>query len=185
MTRLAVAIRRTTLVVVALIAAMAAPAAAHSATGPCANADVTLTPANGQRVSIAVLCLTNRDRARHGLPNLKTNARLRKAATAHSADMVRAGYFAHSTPRGTTFAQRIHGAGYVRSDHSWTIGENLAWGSGTGGTARGVHRAWMRSPLHRANILKPAYREAGIGISLGTPGGGAGATYTTDFGVQA
>ncbi len=182
--------RRAMLVVaVAVLAIITIPATAQAAArppaAPCANADVTLTPANVRRIGAAVLCLTNRDRARQGLPRLRENARLRKVAAAHSADMVRAGYFAHSTPLGTTFAQRILGAGYVRPDHRWTIGENLAWGTGTGGTARGVHKAWMRSPLHRANILKRAYREVGVGIGHGTPGGGAGATYTADFGVQA
>ena len=43
----------------------------------------------------------------------------------------------------------------------------------------------MNSPGHRANILKPAYREIGIGIVAGNPArtDGAGATYATTFGV--
>ena len=61
------------------------------------------------------------------------------------------------------------GAGYVNRNDGWTLGENLAWGTGKFSTARGVHDAWMQSPGHRANILKPAYRELGIGIRVGVP----------------
>ena len=42
----------------------------------------------------------------------------------------------------------------------------------------------MDSPGHRANIVKRAYREIGIGVVIGAPSDrGAGATYTADFGV--
>jgi uncharacterized protein YkwD len=47
---------------------------------------------------------------------------------------------------------------------------------------RAIGAAWMDSPPHRANILSSSFRAIGIGIALGTPSGGAGATYTTDFG---
>jgi uncharacterized protein YkwD len=44
--------------------------------------------------------------------------------------------------------------------------------------------SWMASPGHRANILKRRFHVIGIGVVDGVPvaGGGAGATYTTDFG---
>ena len=43
----------------------------------------------------------------------------------------------------------------------------------------------MRSPAHRANLLRKAYREIGVGVVLGVPGSdAAGATYTVDFGVR-
>jgi uncharacterized protein YkwD len=46
----------------------------------------------------------------------------------------------------------------------------------------------MHSPGHRANILRPAFREIGIGIVPAAPlAAGAGqtaATYTADFGVR-
>ena len=45
--------------------------------------------------------------------------------------------------------------------------------------------AWMNSAGHKANILKKAYREVGIGIRLGVPTDeGVGATVTADFGVK-
>jgi uncharacterized protein YkwD len=45
-------------------------------------------------------------------------------------------------------------------------------------------RAWMGSPGHRDNMLRGAYRHVGIGVAIGTPGGGSGATFTVDFGVR-
>ena len=45
-------------------------------------------------------------------------------------------------------------------------------------------KAWMDSPGHRANVVKRAYREIGIGVVTGVPSDrDAGATYTADFGV--
>jgi uncharacterized protein YkwD len=80
---------------------------------------------------------------------------------------------------------RILHSGYVRPDRGWMIGENLEWGTGRLATPRGAMRAWMDSPGHRANVLKPGYDELGVGISLGTPTAAnpTGATYTVDFGT--
>ena len=42
--------------------------------------------------------------------------------------------------------------------------------------------AWMHSAPHRANILDGRFTMIGIGVALGSPAGGGGATYSTDFG---
>ena len=82
-------------------------------------------------------------------------------------------------------ADRIIGAGYVRRNDAWTLGENLAWGTGDLSTANGVMQAWMNSAGHKANILKRSYKELGIGIRLGVPNdAGVGATFTADFGAK-
>jgi uncharacterized protein YkwD len=99
--------------------------------------------------------------------------------------MVSDGYFDHTAPSGTTFVDRILKAGYAKRTDGWSLGENLAWGTGDLSTPAGVMNSWMASPGHKANILKRAYREVGIGIRLGVPSDGTvGATYTTDFGVK-
>ena len=160
------------------------PARAHAA-ATCPNADLMPAADNLPLISAAVLCLHNQTRAQDGLPALKPNAKLAKAALAHSADMVQEGYFDHDAPSGATFVDRILGAGYVRKDQGWTLGENLAWGTGDLSTPAGVMQAWMNSAGHKANILKRAYREVGIGIRLGVPSdGGVGATFTLDFGAK-
>ena len=154
------------------------------ATRECQNTDVMPAPGNEAVVRAAILCLHNQIRAGRGLPLLRENAKLRRAANAHSADMVSRGFFDHTAPGGSTFVQRIFAARYASNRVAWSLGENLAWGTGPLATPREIMNAWMGSPGHRANVVKRSYREIGIGIELGTPTAGAdGATYTTDFGV--
>src|SRR3954452_23721317 len=156
-----------------------------SQTVACQNTDVLPTAANLDLVRAAVLCLHNQVRAQNGLPALKENAKLRKAAVGHSADMVGEGYFDHSSTNGDSFVDRIIDAGYAKRNDGWSLGENLAWGTGDLSSAQGIMDAWMNSAGHKANILKKAYKEVGIGIKLGVPSDeGVGATITTDFGVK-
>ena len=42
----------------------------------------------------------------------------------------------------------------------------------------------MHSPGHRRNVLDGGFREIGIGIAVGSPTGGAGATYVNEFGSR-
>jgi uncharacterized protein YkwD len=164
-----------------------APGVARSAQAPgeCANADIVPNAGNLDEVRAAIVCLHNQIRGRNGLPLLKGNTRLRRAAEGHSAEMVAKGYFDHTSPSGSTMVDRILAASYVRPDQGWLLGENLEWGTGSMATPRGALDAWMNSPGHRANILKRGYRHMGIGIELGTPTGrGNGVTITVDFGVR-
>jgi uncharacterized protein YkwD len=132
-------------------------------------------------MSGAIFCLLNAERAANGLPPLRLNRQLSRAAQPYAALMVRKRFFAHVTARSTPLS-RIRGTGYVHGN--WEIGENLAWGSGALATPRAIVNGWMHSPGHRANILHAAFRDIGIGIKLGAPGPGlvGGATYVTDFG---
>ena len=151
----------------------------------CPNADLVPAPGNLSAVRAAVLCLHNKVRAQRGLPPLREDGDLRQAAAGHSSDMVDRGYFEHTTPSGRTMVDRIVGAGYVRANAGWMLGENLEWGTGSLATPRGAVKAWLNSPPHRANLLKRGYREVGVGVALGVPTGGErGATYTVDFGTK-
>ena len=168
------------------LVALLAPAAAQAQ--GCANVNVRPTRANLEVVRAAVLCLHNAERARHGLPRLSENPRLRRAASRHTAHMVAARFFDHTTPGGTTMLDRIRRSGYTSGTHGWSLGENIAWGTGRLATAAQIHRSWMNSPGHRENILRRSFREIGIGIGTGVPvrlsASQSGATYTTDFGVR-
>ena len=169
---------------VAVLPTAAADAAKRKAKVECANAHVEPAPGNLADVRAAVLCLHNRDRAVHGLPALRENAKLRRAAEGHSADMVEQSYFAHDSLSGADMAERILRTGYARG-RGWSLGENIAWGTGSLATPAEIQRAWMESPGHRANILRRQFREIGIGVVVGAPvGSGGGATYTADFGVH-
>jgi uncharacterized protein YkwD len=130
----------------------------------------------------ATLCLLNTQRAAHGLSPLRLSSELSTAARRHSLAMVSKRFFSHTSPGGATFLDRIKATGYLSGARSWNVGENIAYGSGRLSTPRAITRAWMNSPGHRANILSSAFRAIGIGIVSGTPVGGGGATYTTDFG---
>jgi uncharacterized protein YkwD len=172
------------LVICAVAVLPTAADAKRKAKGECANAHIQPAPGNLADVRAAVLCLHNRDRAAHGLPALRESAKLRRAAEGHSADMVAQSYFAHDSLSGADLAERILRTGYARG-RGWSLGENIAWGTGSLATPAEIQRAWMESPGHRANILRRQFREIGIGVVAGAPvGSGAGATYTADFGVR-
>jgi uncharacterized protein YkwD len=170
----------------------AKPVTAHIALGAnaraaqqdCENVDAPPAEAGESAVRAAILCLHNKIRAERNLPLLRENSRLRRAASAHSSDMVSRGFFEHTTPDGVTMVERIMATRYASPRVGWAIGENLAWGTGNLATPRAIMKAWMDSPGHRANVVKRAYREIGIGVVSGVPSDrGAGATYTADFGV--
>jgi uncharacterized protein YkwD len=181
----------TALVLVAACAALApalgAPRTAAAATR-CSHASQGPTTAKLDQARAATLCLLNRERARRGLRALRENARLRSAAVGHSRDMADRDYFAHDTPGGLSVVDRVRKTGYLRRAHAWSVGENIAWGSGHYATPREIVDMWMHSEAHRANILDGGFREIGIGIAAALPvaghGAGRGATYTTDFGAR-
>jgi uncharacterized protein YkwD len=135
-------------------------------------------------VRTTTLCLLNAKRDAHALAPLRVSGKLARAARRHSRDMVRHGYFAHDSRSGVAFSARIAATGWMRDRDAWSVGENLAWGGGPRAAPAAIVAAWMASPAHRRNILDRRFHTIGIGVAAGLPvaAGGAGATYTTDFG---
>ena len=170
----------TALTLALIVFLVAAPAA--SAAGACSAANASVKTASKRALIRATLCRLNAERARNGLRPLRLNRRLSSAARRHSRAMARRHFFSHTSPNGATFLDRIRSTGYLRGARSWSVGENIAYGSGRLQTPRKIGVAWMNSPGHRANILSRSFRSIGIGIAAGTPFGSGGATYTTDFG---
>jgi uncharacterized protein YkwD len=109
-----------------------------------------------------VLALFNDQRAARGLRPLTFDAKLAQAATSHSADMLRRGYFAHNGPQGK-WDVRIRR--YVKRA---MVGEILSFGAGRHATPRGMVAAWMQSPAHRRVILTPELGRVGLGVAIGT-----------------
>jgi uncharacterized protein YkwD len=168
------------LLLLVAVAAVASPASAATA---CATADGPTAQASTVALANAALCLVNQERTSRGLRPLKSNRHLSQAASRHVRDMVARGYFSHDSMNGASFVDRIRKAGYVRARALPSLGEDLAWGSGTLGTPREIVESWMESPGHRANILNRRFRQAGMGVAFGDPGaGGEGVTYALDFG---
>jgi uncharacterized protein YkwD len=103
-----------------------------------------------------VAALTNAERAKAGCPALTLDARLGKAAQAHTDEMSRRGALAHEGANGSTPGDRATAAGYTWS----AVAENIAAGQQTPADAVA---SWMKSPGHRQNILNCTYRHIGVG----------------------
>jgi len=168
-------LRRLALPAIAACGLATAAATPASAASPCAT---------DSSMRASTLCLINVERSARDLRPLRLDRRLSTAARRHSRDMVAHRYFAHDSRSGARFSARIARTGWMRGRGGWSVGENLAWGSGTRSTPASIVKAWMASPRHRANILQGRFQVIGIGIGRGVPvsSGGVGATYTTDFG---
>ena len=162
----------------ALLIALLISIPAARAQTPCAGAKLEPSGQNGDQIAAGILCLLNQERTERGLKPVEDEGRLLKAAKRHSSDMVRRRYFAHNSPDGDTMIDRAKAAKYATRDKSWRVAENLAWGSGSYGSARHVVTSWMKSAPHRKNILDAELRHAGVGIADGTPEGRRGATFT-------
>jgi hypothetical protein len=108
-----------------------------------------------------VLAYTNAERYKENLPFLSTNAELSRAAYVKMQDLFANQYFAHEAPNGDSIVELATDAGYSYS----SVGENLALGGFD--SSKAVVDAWMDSPGHRKNILKPTYQEIGIAAGRG------------------
>jgi uncharacterized protein YkwD len=169
----------------ALIALVATAAPAVAAPSACQSSHLRPAQDNLVQVEQAVLCLLNAERTQRGLPRLKSNSRLGDAAEKHSRDMVRRDFFSHTSPAGTSPMARVKSTGYLKGSRGGSVGENIAWGTGSYASPQETVEGWMDSAGHKANILHRGFEEIGIGIAIGAPGqGGDGATYTTNFGAR-
>jgi len=129
-----------------------------SAPGPLTRTSLS---ASGTLTVPGVVAVTNAQRTNEGLGSLTLNTKLTNAAAAKLADMFDKQYFAHVSPDGTAPSDWVDGAGYAYR----LTGENLALGDFSGETD--LVTAWMNSPGHRANILKPEYTEIGVAVGKG------------------
>lgn len=125
----------------------------------------------------AIVKAQNEARGAEKLPALTIHPSLTLAAQKKAADMVRYGYFDHTTPAGNTFGDFMIDAGYEYRN----AGENLA---AHYKTQKGLIRGWMNSPMHRANILSSSYTDTGIGMAYGTYQGQTGWIVTQIFGID-
>jgi uncharacterized protein YkwD len=128
-----------------------------------------------------ILVLHNEARKNRGLRLLCVDPELTRAARSHSREMVEKDYFSHRSYDGESAEDRLKRFGY----DGGIYGENLAGGSGTGGTPYRTFQRWMGSPGHKANILDGRFRPVGVGTCTGNYRGVEGYTmYTVDFGVR-
>lgn len=124
-------------------------AVAMSSFGVMPQADAGVT-AEGR-----ALQLINKARRSRGIPVVRRSPALDLLAERHARAMRRSGKLFHS--------RRLS----VILPGSWSSwGENVAYGP----TTRTMHRAFMRSPGHRRNILAKRWDQVGIGVVRGRDG---------------
>jgi uncharacterized protein YkwD len=155
---------------VSATAAAAAPTH-HRASRACAGASTAVADSTTQASRATVVCLINRQRTSRGLPALSADSQLDRSAQGWTNEMVSHHEFTH----GANFTERISAAGF----HWSQAGENIASGFAT---PTSVVAGWMASAGHCENILSPAFREVGTGVSPGATVVSPG-TWTQDFGL--
>jgi len=119
------------------------------------NADIT---------SANLLAFTNTMREQDKKSALSYNEKLAHAAEMKAQDMFAQQYWDHNAPDGSRPWKWIAAAEYSYIE----AGENLARGFDS---AEAIVQAWMNSPSHRENVLKPVYSEVGFAAVDGTLGG--------------
>lgn len=106
---------------------------------------------------------TNQARALANLPPLKSVVKLADCAREHSREMCELNYFDHKspTPGMETPRDRVQ----KLKLNAMVVGENIYMSSGNPAAIVEMSMAaWMKSPGHRANILKPEYTCIGVGL---------------------
>lgn len=93
----------------------------------------------------------------HGLPLLRDDERLHRAAEDRMAEMERSGYWGHYPPDGSSAFDGLRGHGYPHR----LAAENLAAGYES---VESLVDGWMSSPGHRANMLSPLLRDLGVAV---------------------
>ena len=92
----------------------------------------------------------NQARRNHGLERMRLDKQLSKVARRHSKRMARHSALFHSSM--TKLGQIVT---------RWRL---LAENVGRGDGIAAIHRAFMKSSAHKANILRGALRHVGVGV---------------------
>jgi len=96
----------------------------------------------------------NRERAANGLGSLRWDPALAAAAQQHAQRMASENTLSHQLPGEPDMLARAKQTGARFS----SLAENIAEGP----NAESIHKQWMHSPPHRANLLDPQLNSIGI-----------------------
>lgn len=107
----------------------------------------------------AVRCLVNWARARHRQARLSQSRSLHRAAALKGHGVVACRQISH-TPCGSDVSATVRRAGYEFA----RFAENLYVGALGAASPREVVSAWLQSPGHRENILRPGFRDLGTAV---------------------
>jgi uncharacterized protein YkwD len=124
-----------------LVAVLALALTATVLTGPAPASAATSSR------EARMVAQVNASRVAHGLAALRPMPGMMSYARRHAHAMANRGVLYHTS----NFAVIC----------CWSrVAENIGYGS----SVSGLHRSFLNSPLHRANLLDPAMRQVGIGI---------------------
>lgn len=124
----------------------------------------------------SVVSEMNARRIAAGLPPLRAELRLEKAADDRIRDMEEQSYWAHVSPDGRSPFEWLRPRGY----NFHYAAENLAAGFET---TELLVESWMESKGHRQNILSPVYQDCGVAVLEGlTTGRATGKSIVVLFG---
>ncbi len=112
-----------------------------------------------------MVCMHRYARRQAGKPRISPLKKLRKSSRRKARDVRACQDFSHTACGRNSFYwfKRI---GFLRSTKRG--GENLALGSGQGGTVRSAMQGWLSSPTHRRVILRASYKRIGISMVRGS-----------------
>jgi hypothetical protein len=115
-----------------------------------------LIPSNASVAEQYLLAAANQERTTRGLPTLRRDPQLARAATEHALEMAEHGTISHQFAGEADLTQRGASAGVPFSLISENVGEapNVVT----------IHDMWMHSEHHRTNLLDPAIDSAGISV---------------------
>ena len=146
---------------------------------PAANAPVARStwpatascpvPARTANDAPRLLALINAERAKAGVQALVASAAMADVAHRFACEIAARDDIAHSGSDGSTLSERLGRSGISAN----LVAENTASGQRT---PEAVMAGWMASPHHRANILRAAARNFGLGQA-----DGAQPYWVTDF----
>ena len=111
--------------------------------------------------------LTNRSRSSAGRKTLRWDSALASIARWRSKDMITRNYFSHNIPGGGKVFDEMSARGYCFK----VAGENIGWNNYPDDAATAqIHKMFMNSSGHRANILARDWDRIGIGAYKGSDG---------------
>ena len=111
---------------------------------------------------VQLVSLVNALRLEHGLAPLQRDAALSELARERSADMARRGYFSHDIPGIGDATLWV----LAELPDALEAAENLGRSNaGDGVVLKLLFDAWVASPGHRENMLKPRLNRMGIGVA--------------------
>ena len=106
-------------------------------------------------------------RRQHELILLRGHHELAQVARAHAEEMALDGYLSHINPAGQNPLERVHAAGITGFR---LLAENIAATNKRGDRIAEIIDSWMNSPIHRENLLNPAFNTTGIAVVEGRDG---------------